>query len=143
MKIITTVVIAAIALAAAAFFLLTPANASTEHLAKHKEAFTEELFRQAQADNRLILIDVYAPWCPTCRRQHTVLNDYFAQNPNSDILVLQVDFDSQKDWVTYFKAPRQSTLALYRGEEQLWFSVAQTREKTIFAELKQHDQGAD
>ncbi|MDP4527683.1 thioredoxin family protein [Alkalimonas delamerensis] len=123
--------------------LLAPANASNEYLTKHKQAFTETEFRQAQADNRLILIDVYAPWCPTCRRQHSVLNDYFAQNPNSDILVLQVDFDNQKDWVSYFKAPRQSTLALYRGEEQLWFSVAQTRENTIFAELKKHDQGAD
>lgn len=143
MKTMITVAIAAIALAAAAFFLLSPANASTEHLVKHKKAFTETAFRQAQADNRLILIDVYAPWCPTCRRQHSVLNDYFAQNPNSDILVLQVDFDNQKDWVSYFKAPRQSTLALYRGEEQLWFSVAQTRESTIFAELKKHDQGAD
>ncbi|MEE2024167.1 thioredoxin family protein [Alkalimonas mucilaginosa] len=143
MKIITTVVISVLALAVAAFMLLAPASASSEYLAKHKMAFTETAFRHAQAENRLILIDVYAPWCPTCRRQHTVLNDYFAQNPNSDILVLQVDFDNQKDWVSYFKAPRQSTLALYRGEEQLWFSVAQTRESTIFAELKKHDQGAD
>ncbi|MBE0484330.1 MAG: thioredoxin family protein [Bacterioplanes sp.] len=143
MKTMINVAIAVISLAAAAFFLLSPANASTEHLLKHKQAFTETSFRQAQAENRLILIDVYAPWCPTCRRQHTVLNDYFAHNPNSDILVLQVDFDNQKDWVTYFKAPRQSTLVLYRGEEQLWFSVAQTLESTIFAELKKHDQGAD
>jgi hypothetical protein len=58
-------------------------------------------------------------------------------------VVLQVDFDSQKDWVTYFNAPRQSTLALYRGEEQLWFSVAQTKQDTIFAELKKHDNGAN
>ncbi|MCH8536993.1 MAG: thioredoxin family protein [Alkalimonas sp.] len=143
MKITTTVSLAVIAVAAAAFFFLTPANASTEHLDKHKQPFSEDVFRQAQADNKLVLIDVYATWCPTCRRQQNVLNDYFAQYPDSDLLVLEVDYDQQKDWVTYFKAPRQSTLALYRGEEQLWFSVAQTRQRTIFAELKKHDPAAE
>lgn len=143
MKTIITISIAAVALLAAAFFIFNPANANTEHLDKHNQAFTAEAFKQAQTENKLILIDVYAPWCPTCRRQHAVLNDYFAANPNSNIQVFQVDFDSQKDWVTHFKAPRQSTLALYRGEEQLWFSVAQTKQNTIFAELKKHDQGAE
>lgn len=143
MKIITTVSLAVMTIAAAAFFFFTPANASTEHLEKHKQPFSEVVFRQAQADNQLVLIDVYATWCPTCKRQHRVLNDYFAKYPDSDILVLEVDFDEQKDWVTYFKAPRQSTLALYRGEEQLWFSVAQTRERTIFAELQKHDSAAE
>ncbi|KKO44669.1 thioredoxin [Arsukibacterium ikkense] len=143
MKTLITVVIAAVVLLAAALFIFNPANASNEHLEKHKHAFTAELYQQAKAENRLVLIDVYAPWCPTCRRQHGVLNDYFAANPNSDIQVLQVDFDSQKDWVTHFKAPRQSTLALYRGYEQLWFSVAQTKQKTIFAELQKHDTGAN
>ncbi len=143
MKIITTLSLALIAIAAAAFFLLAPANASTEYLDKHKQPFSEAVFRQAQADNQLVLIDVYATWCPTCKRQHRVLNDYFTKYPDSDILVLEVDFDEQKDWVTYFKAPRQSTLALYLGEEQLWFSVAQTRERTIFAELQKYDNTAE
>ena len=44
MKTMITVAIAAIALAAAAFFLLSPANASTEYLVKHKQAFTETSF---------------------------------------------------------------------------------------------------
>lgn len=143
MKIIITSLIAAVAMAATYFLVIPPANASTEHLNKHKVAFTEALYQQAKAENRLVLIDVYAPWCPTCRRQHGVLNDYFAANPNSSIQVLQVDFDNQKDWVTYFKAPRQSTLALHRGDEQLWFSVAQTKQDVIFAELKKHDTGAN
>lgn len=143
MKMITTLSLGIIAVAAAAFFFLAPANASTEHLDKHKQPFTEDVFRQAQADNQLVLIDVYATWCPTCRRQHRVLNDYFAKYPDSSIMVLEVDFDEQKDWVTYFKAPRQSTLALYRGDEQLWFSVAQTRERTIVAELQKHDHSAE
>jgi len=37
--------------------------------------------------------------------------------------------------VTRFAAPRQSTLILYRGEERLWFSVAETRRDAIFTRL--------
>ena len=141
-KILTTAGVTVLAILAAVFFF-NPATAAAEHLAKHKQPFTEEVFRQAQADNKLVLIDVFAPWCPTCRKQHKVLNDYFAANPSSEILVLEVDFDNQKDWVTYFKAPRQSTLALYRGEQQVWFNVAETRQKPLFAALSEHDKGVN
>lgn len=142
MKTLFTATFAVLAIIGAIFFF-NPATASTEHLAKHKQSFTEEVFRQAQADGKLILIDVYAPWCPTCRKQHAVLNDYLIANPQSELLVLEVDFDNQKDWVTYFKAPRQSTLVLYRGEEQLWLTVAQTKEKDVFAAIAEHDKKAD
>lgn len=105
-----------------------------------KQPFTAEAYQAAKANNKTYLIDVYADWCSTCKRQQRVLNAYFEQNPNSEIIVFEVDFDTQKEWVTYFKAPRQSTLALYRGEEQLWFSVAQTRQRTIFNALNQSGQ---
>lgn len=142
MKTLLTAAFAVLAIIGA-IFLFNPATASTEHLAKHKQPFIEEVFRQAQADGKLILIDVYAPWCPTCRKQHKVLNDYFAVTPESELLVLEVDFDNQKDWVTYFKAPRQSTLVLYRGTEQLWLTVAQTKQKALFTALAAHDNSAN
>jgi hypothetical protein len=50
-----------------------------------------------------------------------------------------VDYDEQKEWVTHFRAPRQSTLLLYKGKEQLWFSVAETNKSKIFTQLKQAD----
>lgn len=129
-------------IAAVAFFSLTT-QAATPQLDAVKQPFTESAFRQAQQDDQLILIDVFATWCPTCKRQQNVLNDYFEQYPDSELVVFVVDFDDQKEWVRYFNAPRQSTLALYRGETQLWFSVAQTRQNAIFAELSQHDAGAE
>ena len=40
---------------------------------------------------------------------------------------LVVDFDRQKEWVKHFKAPRQSTLLVYKGTDQQWFAVAENR----------------
>lgn len=103
--------------------------------AQVKEAFTPERFAELQEQNALILIDVYADWCPTCAQQQKILADFQADNPESPLHILQVDFDDQKQYVTQFRAPRQSTLILYRGEEQIWFSVAETRADAIIGEL--------
>lgn len=100
-----------------------------------KTPFTEAAFKEAQANNEVILIDVFATWCPTCKRQSMILADYFHKNPASKVKVLVVDFDEQKDWVSYFKAPRQSTLILYKGEKQVWFSVAETKADAITQQL--------
>lgn len=99
------------------------------------EPFTEKKFNTLKISNSPFLIDVKADWCPTCKKQHQILKQYQALNPNSGITVLEVDFDSQKQWVKYFKAPRQSTFILYQGNQQVWFAVAETKTKVIFKQL--------
>ena len=99
------------------------------------EAFTEERFKALQAQGALILVDVHADWCPTCTQQQKILDAYEAARPDAALHRLIVDFDKQKEWVKHFKAPRQSTLLLYRGVEQRWFAVAETREKEVFTAL--------
>ena len=100
-----------------------------------KIPFDKPTFDQLQAKGETILVDIYATWCPTCKKQQQVLNDYFTAHPQSNIKVLVVDFDDQKEWVKYFKAPRQSSLYLFKGKDQVWFSVAETREQKIFSAL--------
>jgi thioredoxin 1 len=97
--------------------------------------FTEERYIALTEANRPVLIDVHASWCPTCKRQSAILDRYVADNPKLDLTILRVDFDDQKKWVKHFKAPRQSTLVLFIGEERRWFSVAETSKDAIFATL--------
>ena len=116
-------------LALAAFLLASPA------IAQEKETFTDERFEELQAEGAVILVDVWASWCPTCAQQQEVLAAFQDEHPDADFHILEVDFDDRKDLVTRFEAPRQSTLILYRGEERLWFSVAETRRDRIFDQL--------
>lgn len=99
------------------------------------EPFTEARFQSLQAANKPILVDINAKWCSTCKAQHEVLKTYQKTYPNSGITVLGVDFDDQKQWVTYFKAPRQSTFVSFKGTEQVGFSIAEKRESEIFKQL--------
>lgn len=104
---------------------------------QEKEAFTQERFESLQEEGALILLDVFADWCPTCAKQQEVLNAYQEEHPYVPLHVLQINFDDQKEWVKKFRAPRQSTLILYRGEEQIWFNVAETSREVIFAALNE------
>lgn len=117
-------------LAAVAVFLF-----SAPALALEKEKFTMERFEALQQQGAVIMVDIFATWCPTCARQQEVIADYRANNPDKAFHILEVDFDDQKEWVRHFRAPRQSTILLYAGEQQFWYSVAETRPEVIAAEL--------
>jgi len=106
-------------------------------LAQEKEDFTDARFAELQAQGAVILVDIWAEWCPTCAEQQRVLRAFQEDHPDAELHILQVNFDTQKPVVTRFAAPRQSTLILYRGEERLWFSVAETRRDAIFSPLRE------
>lgn len=105
--------------------------------AQEKEDFTEARFAELQAQGAVVLVDIVADWCPTCAVQQEALAAFQESHQDAPLHILTIDFDDQKELVTRFQAPRQSTLILYRGEEQIWFSVAETRQDVIFQELLQ------
>ncbi len=122
--------IAALTLALPAILLtLQPAGA------QEKEPFTEARFEALQAEGALVLVDIFADWCPTCAAQQEILASFRTQHPEVPLHVLSVDFDKQKKWVKHFKAPRQSTFILFKGEEQVWFAVAETRGEEVFKNI--------
>jgi len=114
--------------------LLVPiqVRASASEVSTKPEPFEIERFQELQEADALVLIDVAASWCPTCARQKALVARYRAEHPDVPLHVLRVDYDDQKQWVQHFKAPRQSTLILYKGAEQVWFAVAETREEVLF-----------
>jgi thioredoxin 1 len=88
--------------------------------------FTQSAFEAAQAQGRPILVDVYAPWCPTCRAQEPVIERLVATPAYDDLIVFRVDFDGQKDVVRRFRAQRQSTLIAFRGARETGRNVGVT-----------------
>lgn len=121
-----------LAMAGAAMVLLVTSVAAQE---PEKVPFTDERFAALQEQGAVILLDVFAEWCPTCAGQQKVLAEFQRQHPEAPLHILTIDFDDQKPQVRRFGAPRQSTLILYRGTERLWFAVAETRQEVIFAAL--------
>ncbi|MGB1091285.1 MAG: thioredoxin family protein [Oceanobacter sp.] len=100
-----------------------------------KEPYSDARFEELQKAGETVLIDVYATWCPTCAWQQSILSDYRKRNPDKRFYTLVVDYDNDKASVKKFRAPRQSTLLIYKHDQPLWFSVAETRAKIIYRQL--------
>lgn len=77
--------------------------------------FTEQAFEAAQKAGQPILVHVNASWCPTCAKQRPILSQLEATPQFQDLVVYQVDFDTQKDVVKQMGVRMQSTLIVFHG----------------------------
>lgn len=116
------------ALATLAFVL---GAASVE--AAERARFETATFEAAQAKGTRILVEVHAPWCPTCKAQAPIIESLAAKAENKDLLILAVDFDSQKDALRALNARQQSTLIAFRGKSETGRSVGDTNAGSIGA----------
>jgi thiol-disulfide isomerase/thioredoxin len=112
------------ALLGAALYLLPLASEAAQ-------TFDGKTFADAQAAGKSILLEVTAPWCPTCAKQKPIIESLETQTPQ--LLVLDVDFDSAKDVLKQFAVQYQSTLIVYKGKTEVGRSTGQTDAQAIRA----------
>lgn len=104
-------------------------------LAAEPAPFSAQAFEAARSAGKSILVEVSAPWCPTCRAQKPILSDLRAEARFKNLVVFNVDFDSQKDALRKFNAQRQSTLIVFKGGAEVGRSVGDTKKASIEALL--------
>ena len=68
--------------------------------------FDAAAFKASQDAGQAILIDVYAPWCPTCQARRKVLDRLKDNAAYKNVVVYDVDFDTQTDALKAFKAQK-------------------------------------
>ena len=86
--------------------------------AADRAPWTDAAFRAAQAAGRPILIEVTAPWCPTCRAQKPHVDAVAADPRMREAVLLSIDFDSQKDALRSLSVRTQSTLIAFNGTQE-------------------------
>ena len=98
----------------------TPSPAMTMAMAPGVaiRAYDQIAFDQAQAANKPILVWVHAPWCPVCREQEKAIKQITADPAYRDLVVLRIDFDTQKPLWQKFGATMQSTLIGFHGKRE-------------------------
>jgi len=84
-----------------------------------------EFDRLAQA-GKPVIVDVAAPWCPTCRAQKPLVEGLSGQSAYRDVTVLTVDFDTAKPVLNEFKVGMQSTLIAFKAGKEVARSVGDT-----------------
>jgi thioredoxin 1 len=95
--------------------------------------YSPATFDAAQKAGRSILVEIQAPWCPTCRAQAPILASLETQPQFKNLLVVHVDFDSQKEALRRFGARVQSTLITFKGGVETGRSIGDTDRESIAA----------
>jgi len=93
--------------------------------------FDQAMFDAAKASGRPILVEVTAPWCPVCKAQRPILSDLKASPKFKDLMVFEIDFDSQKDALRMLNVQKQSTLITYKGGREVGRSTGDTNRASI------------
>lgn len=112
-------------------FLLTSAallaaTAAAAQSAGPAAPFTQAGFEAAQAAGKAVIIEVTAPWCPTCKAQAPIINSLMARPEMKGVMLLKVDFDSQKDILRTLRVAQQSTLIAFKGKTETSRSIGDT-----------------
>ena len=114
-------------LAASAIIVLSTQLTSAAEMKR----FDQASFEVAQAQDRPIVVDITATWCPTCAAQKPIIESLAADPAYAEMVIFHVDFDDQKDVVRDLGAQMQSTLIAYNGQAETGRSVGDTDPKSI------------
>ncbi len=93
--------------------------------------YSAQAFAEAQQNDRTILVDVYATWCPTCKRQEPILEALATDPALEGVLAMRVDWDKDKAFLRAHRIPRQSTILVFKGTRETARSVAETNAQAL------------
>jgi thioredoxin 1 len=118
------------ALLAASTLLVSPGAFAQTSSDGHVK-FSQSAFDAAQAAGKSIVVEITAPWCPVCKVQKSEISTLMAKPVYSGVMILDVDFDNQKDIVSKFGARSQSTLIAFKGKTEMRRLVGETKPEVI------------
>ena len=116
-------------------FVAASLAVSASAFAFEAKTFDAKAFEAAQIAGKPVLIEVTAPWCPTCKAQKPILSNLGKDPKFKDLIVFQIDFDTQKDLLRKFDVRMQSTLISYKGAKEVGRSTGETNAASIEALL--------
>ncbi|KEO92002.1 hypothetical protein EH31_04845 [Erythrobacter longus] len=107
-------------------FVIGATQLTAQASAADWSTYDEAEFMMAQKKGKTIVVDVYADWCPTCRAQAPILDELRAEKQSDDVLFVKVNFDDEKAFLRANRIPRQSTVLVFKGMDEVARSIAQT-----------------
>ena len=106
--------------------MIATAVTLTSALAGTRSNFTAAGLEAAQKAGKSILVEVHAPWCPTCKSQAPILAKLEAEPRFANLAIFRVDFDTQKDALRALNVQKQSTLIVFKGATEKGRSTGAT-----------------
>lgn len=119
-------------LALVSVFLLTQIG-TVDALERRK--FDPAAFAAAQNAGHSILVEVHAVWCHICWSQQAVLTELEKSPSFKKVVAFTIDYDSDESALKQLNVQKQSTLIVFKGNNEVGRSVGDTNGKSIEALL--------
>lgn len=95
-------------------------------LAQPIQPFTTAALKAAQAAGQPVLVDAYASWCPTCRKQEPTIAAISKDPAFAKLVILRLDYDNQTAEKRALGIVQQSTLIVFNGAKETGREVGLT-----------------
>ena len=112
----------------------------TANAVEKKTTFDKELFNKAQSEGKIVVVSSWMKYCSSCANQMKVL-----QKAKKKGELLDIKFDNIKyfsfdvtnsEIANLFNVQYQTTLLIFKGNQEVYRSIGETTEDLIYEALK-------
>ena len=105
-----------------------------------KTTFDKGLFDKAQSEGKVVIVSSWIKYCSSCASQMKVLNTAKNNGELSDIKFDNIEYFSfnvrNKEIANLLDVQYQTTLIIFKGNDEVYRSVGETTEDLIYEALK-------
>lgn len=103
---------------------------STDHTTPRLD---QAAFERAVAAGGPVVIDFFADWCPTCKRQEPIVRQLMSEPKYKELKLFVANFDQDKAVRQQLGVSAQSTFVVFKGGKEVARSTGQTTREAIEA----------
>ena len=99
-----------------------------------KTNFSEEVFENAKASGKTVVVNSYEVWCGTCSKQTKILDQ--AEKEFKDIIFLSYEQSKNKDIAQKLGIKFWTTIVVYNGRDEAARIVGHTDKEAIYSAIQ-------
>ena len=105
-----------------------------------KTTFDKELFNKALSEGKVVVVSSWIKYCSSCAKQMNVLETAKKEGELSDIKFDNIEYFSfdvtNSEIANLFNVQYQTTLLIFKGNQEVYRSIGETTEDLIYEALK-------
>ena len=99
-----------------------------------KTNFSEEVFENAKASGKTVVVNSYEIWCGTCSKQTKILDQ--AEKEFKDVVFLSYEQSKNENIAEKLGIQFWTTIVVYKGNDEVVRIVGQTDKKIIYSAIQ-------
>ena len=92
--------------------------------------FTDKIFKKAQSEGKIIVINSWNKFCSTCKKQIKILDQ--AETKFNDVIFLSYEQTENKDIADKLNIDYWTTIVIYKGEDEIYRSMGVTEKNQLY-----------